>query len=289
MLKSLTRLRAVSLNLANEGLATQDSVLRMSFQLTPPAALNMITSLTLTRLSRIDTALLSLITLHFPILVYLHISCTEGLDSSCCWTCLCDSATCIVHSPIPDMFVDVRGLAVSSCVGIAVFSGVLKHSDQTAYGRALKPLTKLKHLHLGVYLTSEAYFNAHLVHGPDVVAFPWAAHHDVLCELDSADLEACLGTTAPPPLHLQPVGTLENPPHLPANCILCLLMAGYASQLELAASVLLAQELSALTTIGWSSFFNSGRDEMESLTGHRSTQMLVERGEGEKLKVRRLA
>ena len=68
--------------------------------------------LKLTFLPRIDTALLSLVALQFPSLMTLGLSSVERLDEQCCWLCLQESSSCIVHSPIPDMFPSADHLAV---------------------------------------------------------------------------------------------------------------------------------------------------------------------------------
>ncbi|KIM88111.1 hypothetical protein PILCRDRAFT_814013 [Piloderma croceum F 1598] len=71
-------------------------------------------SLTLTSLSRIDVPLLKIISTRFRHLIKLSLSCTELLDLNCCWACLADSASSIMHSPIPDMFPTSKDLAVST-------------------------------------------------------------------------------------------------------------------------------------------------------------------------------
>lgn len=68
--------------------------------------------LKLTFLPRVDTTLLSLVAAHFPSLTTLDLSSVERLDEQCCWLCFQESSSCIVHSPIPDMFPSVDHLAV---------------------------------------------------------------------------------------------------------------------------------------------------------------------------------
>jgi hypothetical protein len=79
-----------------------------------PKAFFLLTSLILTALSFIDKVLLTMIAKNFPNLTYLHLSCTDRLDMSCCWDCFHESASCAVGiSPIPDLFADVNHLAVA--------------------------------------------------------------------------------------------------------------------------------------------------------------------------------
>lgn len=126
-LASFTHLLTLSIDFARDGVGTQHSLIKLFCKYllpsTPRSASphsqvwehtdsSHLTSLTLTSLPRIDTSLLLLLVRTFPRLTSLSISCTERLDLSCCWGCFEDSAGCTVHSPIPDMFADIAGLAV---------------------------------------------------------------------------------------------------------------------------------------------------------------------------------
>jgi len=108
---SLTHLRILTISLEHEGLATQHPLAKRICKYLQP--LINLSSLTLTSVARIDTALLSLLAKTFPSLTALSLSCTERLDVSCCWNCFQESASCTVHSPIPDMFAQAADLAVS--------------------------------------------------------------------------------------------------------------------------------------------------------------------------------
>jgi hypothetical protein len=113
ILRCLPRLRSVSIDMFSQGLATQHSMLQLIFNRLSSVA-SEIKSLALINITRIDAPLLSLVSLTFPNLLKLYLSCTERLDASCCWDCLDESASCVLHSPIPDMFADIHGLAVST-------------------------------------------------------------------------------------------------------------------------------------------------------------------------------
>jgi hypothetical protein len=109
----LSRLNTVSIDFFYDGLATQHLAVDLFVRHLAIGARNTITSLALTRLARVDFALCSLVARTFPHLVDLRLSCTERLDPGCCWECLEESASTMVHSPIPDVCSDIRVLAVS--------------------------------------------------------------------------------------------------------------------------------------------------------------------------------
>ncbi|KAG2040117.1 hypothetical protein BDR03DRAFT_950333 [Suillus americanus] len=71
-----------------------------------------LTSLTMTKLWRIDVPLLKTVASAFPSVKILHLSCSEQLDISCCWACFEESSTAVVHSPIPNYFNDITKLTV---------------------------------------------------------------------------------------------------------------------------------------------------------------------------------
>lgn len=110
-LDSFVNLRSLSIDFSPDGLATQHACAKRILDRLFPFCLE---SLTLTSLSRIDVPLLKIIATRFPHLYTLSLSCTERLDLDCCWGCLADSASSIVHSPIPDMFATSNDLAVST-------------------------------------------------------------------------------------------------------------------------------------------------------------------------------
>jgi hypothetical protein len=109
-LDAFLHLRSLSI-VFSEGLATQHTCAKRIFDRSFPFRLE---SLTLTCLSRIDVPLLNIIATRFPRLISLVLSCTQRLDFKCCWACLEDSASSILHSPIPDMFSTSDDLAVTT-------------------------------------------------------------------------------------------------------------------------------------------------------------------------------
>ena len=110
-LGSFVNLRSLSIDFSPDGLATQHACAKRIMDRLFPFCLE---SLTLTSLSRIDVPLLKIISTRFPHLINLSLSCTELLNLNCCWGCLADSASSIMHSPIPDMFATSKDLAVST-------------------------------------------------------------------------------------------------------------------------------------------------------------------------------
>jgi hypothetical protein len=113
VLMFLSRLNMISIDFFYDGLATQHLAVNLFVRHLAIGARNTITSLSLTRLARVDFPLCSLISSTFPYLIELRLSCTERLDPGCCWECLEESASTMVHSPIPDVCTDIRVLAVS--------------------------------------------------------------------------------------------------------------------------------------------------------------------------------
>lgn len=110
VLLGLTALHSLAIDFSREGLVTQHPVILHLFQ---NINSNSLTSISLTALPRIDVPLLRLIASTFPQLDTLCLSSTERLDCTCCENCFMESASRVIHSPIPDMFAEVSGLAVS--------------------------------------------------------------------------------------------------------------------------------------------------------------------------------
>lgn len=113
-LSRFSNLRLLSIDFSRDGLATQHFCLKCIFNqnLLLGNASFRLDSLTLTSLPRIDVPLLKTIAICFPHLDTLSLSCTERLHLDCCWVCLEESSSTIIHSPIPDMFTDSETLAV---------------------------------------------------------------------------------------------------------------------------------------------------------------------------------
>lgn len=109
VLNPFHNLRSLSINFEYEGLATQHTYIKL---LLNPSAPDRLESLTLSSLPRIDIPLLKIISARFPHLRALRLSCTERLHRSCCWVCFEESASGVVHSPVPDMFATPGDLAV---------------------------------------------------------------------------------------------------------------------------------------------------------------------------------
>ncbi|KAG1878677.1 hypothetical protein C8R48DRAFT_752709 [Suillus tomentosus] len=216
-----------------------------------------LTSLTMTKLWRIDVPLLKTVASAFPSVKILHLSCSEQLDVSCCWTCFEESSTAVVHSPIPNYFNDITKLTDN-------------------FADSLEPLTQLTDLHLGIFLSDEEMVEKHI------------EHYDTPLEFDHTHRIAFSSKVASPPIgnilsqletetttgHISysvdqddkkeesHSGTCTEDlpfPHGPELCRTCKLF-GSASKVrtrELEASLALARKIKTLRTISWSSFFTS--------------------------------
>ncbi|KAI0741627.1 hypothetical protein C8Q80DRAFT_1260211 [Daedaleopsis nitida] len=206
-LSRLTSLRSLTLDFSADGLSTQRSRCSLLFK-------NMtadLTTMKLTHLPRIDSALLTVIVARFPSLERLELSCTERLDERCCWLCLEESSSCTVHSPIPDVFCSAQQVA-------------------NTFGTLLKPLAKLEHLFLGMFLSDADVLNCHL--------------------------DRCAAVVISSPR----AGFYSSPPFGPDKCAICIAEHGVTvRKREHVASVLLGKMLSSLKTIGWSTYFAKDR------------------------------
>jgi hypothetical protein len=109
-------LKHLMISFSSEGRQSQTTRLKCIFS--PPAISltpwfpSQLTSLTMTKLWRIDVPLLKIVASAFPSVKILHLSCSEQLDVSCCWPCFEESSTAVVHSPIPNYFSDITKLTV---------------------------------------------------------------------------------------------------------------------------------------------------------------------------------
>lgn len=109
-LANFTNLKTLELDFSNDGLATQSQRAELLAQSLPAT----LTVIRLVCLPRIDPHILGLIAARCPALETLDTTTLERLDISCCWVCLEESSTCMVHSPIPDKYPDARELSVVS-------------------------------------------------------------------------------------------------------------------------------------------------------------------------------
>ncbi|KAF9244107.1 hypothetical protein BU15DRAFT_42406 [Melanogaster broomeanus] len=249
-----------------------------------------LTTLTLTDLWRIDAVLLGIISKVFPGLTSLHLSCSEHLDVSCCWPCFEESASAVVHSPIPNHF-----------------SSVLKLS--TDFAKALKPLTKLANLHLGIFLSDEEMLENHLEHYDSPRAYERILRTTFGRKHIGAHTGTMLSQSASPSIgHSENVSYTEDEedpdkapatppdelppfPHGPDLCPICsiLVSAPEVQTRELEASLSFARKLKTLETISWSSFFAWKRpppDEKKIGDWRRMTKAYVLRADG-RVRVRR--
>ncbi|KAF8912371.1 hypothetical protein CPB85DRAFT_1252662 [Mucidula mucida] len=208
-LAMFTNLQDLTLNFSSEGLSTQHLCAKRIFQNLIDSSALKLTCLTLTALPRIDASLLRVISLSFPGIVNLYLSCTERLDFSHCWYCLEQSMDLAVHCPIPQRYLDAQDMA-------------------TSFAEALRPIKNLANLHLGVYVSSDDLIYTHMAHAPQY----------------------------------QDDTQRASPPS--PECDICTDMEKEVRHNELAASLIMAQKLKSLQTMGWSSFFSFGGREMDS-------------------------
>ncbi|EIW79041.1 hypothetical protein CONPUDRAFT_155731 [Coniophora puteana RWD-64-598 SS2] len=206
--------------------------------------------------SRVDSAALFSVASSCPSLVTLSVSCTEGLDVSCCWHCFTESTTAVVHSPIPNYY-----------ASIAVMT------DE--YAKALKTLTKLTDLHLGVFLSDETMIDRHLDHehgqqtfrfllrGRDPFNRPLGKIGTTLSQDDAdpstARRQIHYTGDEEDEIHLSYEDTELDPatPHTPDRCPVCHILVSVPEvrMRELEASLAMAVQLRSLRTVSWSTFF----------------------------------
>ncbi|KAI0794092.1 hypothetical protein C8Q74DRAFT_556500 [Fomes fomentarius] len=212
-LARFTSLQSLELDFTTDGLATQKSRCSLLFKNVTAD----LTTLKLTYLPRIDTALLTLLAARFPSLVILELSCTERLDEECCWLCFEESSSCTIHSPIPEHFSSIQKLT-------------------SAFANALKPLGKLEHLYLGIFLSDADVLTCHL--------------------------DRCAAVVISSPR----TGYYSSPPFGPNKCAICLVEHGTAvGERERIGSTLMGALLPSLKSIGWSTYFAKDRpgDDVE--------------------------
>lgn len=102
-------LGTLELDFSGDGLATLSQRAELFIKFLPPS----LTVFRLVCLPRIDTHILGLIAARCPALETLDMTVLDRLEKSCCWSCLDESSTCAVHSPIPDMYSNVQELSVA--------------------------------------------------------------------------------------------------------------------------------------------------------------------------------
>ncbi|KAI6124876.1 hypothetical protein EDD16DRAFT_1825970 [Pisolithus croceorrhizus] len=213
-----------------------------------------LTSLKMTSLWRIDVDLLGAVAKTFPALTDLHLSCSENLDTSCCWLCYEESSIAVIHSPIPDHYANVKTLT-------------------NAFAEALLPLIRLVHLHLGIFLSDEDMVDAHVDHydSPqeyERALFAYTAEKKAekpvttLSQSERSNGESeenisCKTDEGEDDLEHRYDGELLPFPHGPDECPLCaiLVSASKVRTRELEASLAMARKLRSIEMISWSSFF----------------------------------
>lgn len=256
-----------------------------------------ITELSLLDLPDISPGCLNVIAKKFADLTSLELSCTERLDDSCCWGCFEESASCVNHSPVPDIFPTVGDMTVRTHRIYAHFNRPVSCSDliysivyplsQTYVKTALRPLTKLQHLHLGFFLSSTGLIYEHLSHAQEQAIYPafeinYDSEGDII---DDDDTVIDDDTTSPSSVSNRDAAAEAEAsrPFGPEWCLLCFERHATAVRLaELQAGLELAQALRELKTLGWGSFFGRQKQEMSS----RRTSIWVFRKDG-KIRVRR--
>ncbi|PPQ94426.1 hypothetical protein CVT25_002517 [Psilocybe cyanescens] len=147
-LASLTRLQNLAVDFTHSSLVLEIMNLTEMFSaITLPNIVCHLTTMTLTKLPRIDVHLLTSISENFPKLIRLHVSSIEGLDD-CCPSCYENSQTRMVHSPVCDLYTDIASLT-------------------DAFGSSLIPLKNLTHLFIGFFLSRPDLLDLHINHTVD--------------------------------------------------------------------------------------------------------------------------
>lgn len=186
-------------------------------------------SLKITRIEKIDKAVLREISAVLPNLRNLWISTTDAItlpSSLCCTCCYLDALGSVVHSPVPDVWLTSRQLTVSlfrSSSRFRVYLPLMCLQDDLASG--LEPLKKLKTLFIGLFLSHSALLDAHCFHLPS-----W-----------SMDLSTWKGISTC--ARCERVGKKDT------------------MDREIRASLLLAERLQSLEIVGWSTVFPHGGEE----------------------------
>lgn len=240
-LARFTSLQSLELDFTTDGLATQKSRCSLLFK----NVIADLTTLKLTYLPRIDTALLTFLAARFPSLMILGLSCTERLDEECCWLCFEESSSCTMHSPIPEQFSSIQKLTVRSPLELVRIRLLSTLVLQSTFANALKPLGRLEHLHLGIFLSDADVLTCHL--------------------------DRCAAVVKSSPR----TGYYSSPPFGPDKCTICL--AGHDTAVrerERMASTLMGTLLPSLKSIGWSTYFAKDRpgDDVERKATVFSTQ-----------------
>ncbi|EKM50519.1 uncharacterized protein PHACADRAFT_200465 [Phanerochaete carnosa HHB-10118-sp] len=203
-LVTFMNLHTVTIDFDAEGQHTHHTSAKLILSCMPPQ----VTRLELLYLPSITTYLLSLVATYCPRLDTLVLRCSDRLLPDCCWNCYDEAGSHTVHSPIPNSYCNAEHLA-------------------HAFGKELKHLHKLRHLHLGIYLSPLDLFYDHLEHAGD---FRFPPTPDV------------------------------TPPFGPDLCGDCQVFADEVRRTELVAAATLASHLPMLETMTWSTFFaQSGR------------------------------
>lgn len=210
-------LTSVSIDFDAEGLKMQKTSAKLILAHMPAQ----LKRLELLHLPSIPVYLLSLICDACPLLDALVLRCSDRLIAECCWSCYGAAADGTIHSPVPDHICNVSDFVKS-------------------YGAVLRPLTKLSYLHLGIFLSPQDLFTAHLEH-----------------------------VVVPTDIREQPYG--------PDLCSLCEEHADEIRETELAAAAAIAGYLPRLEAVTWSSWF--ARAEPGDDFRERSTTAWVLRDE----------
>lgn len=113
---ALVNLTSISINFSRDGLSTIATRMKLVFKhldlLTTPDSRRNVVTLKLVDLPRIDVKTMELVARSFPNLRELHMECADQLDEGCCLSCYEESASRVMHSPVPDVFLSVERLAV---------------------------------------------------------------------------------------------------------------------------------------------------------------------------------
>ncbi|THH20636.1 hypothetical protein EW146_g748 [Bondarzewia mesenterica] len=204
----------------------------------------------------------------------LQVSVYDGLAIYCCTSCLEDSASAIIHSPIGNDFGNYEDLTAT-------------------YATPLKSLRYLRHLSLGVFLSHDSTLYRHFGHNYQDPICPhgyhdgstWAkddfasASEDPITEIENGIRFSSSERKAT--VHASSIQTHSC--GLPSSiCNACFVNnSNVIAETELFASMRMAQQLKSLETIRWASWFTASGS-----AGEPWTKLWISRKDG-MVKVRR--
>ncbi|KAI0048735.1 hypothetical protein FA95DRAFT_1654324, partial [Auriscalpium vulgare] len=224
---NFTALTKLEINCVNEHKGSAMPQMSLLAPVLPP----LLTELKLVSLPCISRLMLQKISDRCRELAELELSVAERIDVGCCWLCFEESQSCSTHSPVPGVYDSAEDLA----------------SD---FGDALRPLTRLRRLSLGIFLSEEGVLSKHTVdHSSRWEAYRFFGRAKPDYSLPLHDLDDCE--------HDETV--TSSSVFTPAECVKCSDEHSRRVRMsELNAAIKLAQRLKGLESVRWTSWWTIG-------------------------------